>query len=236
MSIRISGANTGGTSTFFVGDSASGFYVWGAQLEAGLFASSYIPTTSSVARSADVCSITGTAFSSIYNQSEGTLFADVKPQLADQNAFFFCVNTTSSNNMHCISKTNTGLSNGKRWAGLTNLTGLSIQSFILTPTDVAVSRSRLAYAYKLNNFAFANSGSIAGTDTNGALPVPTAMRIGARDDGYSINGHLGSIRYYRKRIVDSSLQTLTAVVTNTITYNGVQIQYNSSDNGLQITS
>ena len=225
-----------GVTTSYTGDGTSGIYIWGAQLEVGLFATSYIPTvTNTVARSADVCSITGTAFSRIYNQAEGTLFADVKPQLADQNAFFFCVNTTASNNMHCICKTNASLSGGKRWAGLTNLVGLNIQSLILTPTDAAISRSRLAYAYKLNDFAFANSGSIVGTDTNAMLPAPTAMRIGARDDGFSINGHLGSIRYYPKRIVDSSLQALTAIVTNTITYNGVQIQYNSSDNGLQIT-
>ena len=54
------------------------FYVWGAQIEEGSFATSYIPTaSSSVTRAADVAEITGTNFSSFYNQSEGTVFAEV---------------------------------------------------------------------------------------------------------------------------------------------------------------
>jgi hypothetical protein len=52
------------------------FYVWGAQLEAGAYASSYIPTLStSVTRVADAASKTG--ISSLIGQTEGTLFVEV---------------------------------------------------------------------------------------------------------------------------------------------------------------
>jgi hypothetical protein len=48
-----------------------------AQLEAGGFATSFIPTAgAAVTRAPDVAQITGTNFSSWYNQTEGTLFAD----------------------------------------------------------------------------------------------------------------------------------------------------------------
>jgi hypothetical protein len=51
--------------------------IWGAQLEAGANATSYIPTTSaSVTRNADVISKTG--ISSLIGQTEGTLFLDTK--------------------------------------------------------------------------------------------------------------------------------------------------------------
>ena len=184
-------------------------YIFGAQVEAGSFPTSYIPTTTaSVIRSADVCSITGGDFTGMYNQPEGTLFADVTPQTVDQNSFVFGVNTTSFNSSHGIYKINATVSAaGKRWVGTTiNATG---QAEIVTSTDVAVSKSRLAYAYKLNDFAFAANGSLVGTDTSGTVPSPTAMRIGSRDDGRAINGHLEAVRYYRKRLPNAKLQTIT---------------------------
>jgi hypothetical protein len=51
-------------------------YIWGAQLEAGSYPTSYIPTTSaSVTRNADVISKTG--ISSLIGQTEGTMFLDI---------------------------------------------------------------------------------------------------------------------------------------------------------------
>jgi len=72
-----------GTSTYTINafqtfDSPSSpttIYVWGLQMEAGSYATSYIPTTSaSVTRNADVISKTG--ISSLIGQTEGTLFLD----------------------------------------------------------------------------------------------------------------------------------------------------------------
>jgi len=54
-----------------------GVYLYGAQLEAGAFPTSYIPTTAStVTRSADNASMTGTNFSSWYNQTESTILCN----------------------------------------------------------------------------------------------------------------------------------------------------------------
>jgi hypothetical protein len=60
----------------YSGATARDIYLWGAQVEAGSYATSYIPTTSSSAtRVADACSKTG--ISSLIGQTEGTLFAEV---------------------------------------------------------------------------------------------------------------------------------------------------------------
>jgi hypothetical protein len=57
----------------YTGDGYSGIYIWGAQLEAGAFPTSYIPTVASqVTRSADSASMTGTNFSDWYRADEGT--------------------------------------------------------------------------------------------------------------------------------------------------------------------
>jgi hypothetical protein len=199
-----------GTATSYLGDGTSGIHVWGAQLEAGSFATSYIPTTTgSVVRSADVCSITGGDFNNFYNQSEGTLFADATPQTVDQLAVVVGVNTTASTASHFIYKVNASINGiGKRW-GAQTVSIFGAQTAITTTTDVAVSRARLAYAFKLNDFAFAYAGSIVGTDNSGTIPTPTAMRIGARDDGLQINGHIAAIRFYKKRLPNEKIQSLT---------------------------
>jgi hypothetical protein len=62
-----------GGSTTYTGDGTSGIYIYGAQLEAGAFATSYIPTTTtSLTRNADGASMTGTNFSSWYNSTQGS--------------------------------------------------------------------------------------------------------------------------------------------------------------------
>ena len=198
------------TVSSYTGDGSSGILVWGAQVELGSFATSYIPTTTaSVIRSADVCSITGSDFSGFYNQPEGTLFADVTPQTVAQASVVLAVNTASFQNAHLIYKIDSTINTaGRRWAGQTSV-GPTAQTAIVTSTDVAIARSRLSYAYKLNDFAFAYTGGIVGTDNLGTIPSPTAMRIGSRDDGLSINGHLAAIRYYKKRLSNARLQTIT---------------------------
>ena len=57
-----------------VGSTSGNVYIYGAQLEAGSFPTSYIPTTTAaVTRSADICQITGGDFSGFWNQTEGSV-------------------------------------------------------------------------------------------------------------------------------------------------------------------
>jgi hypothetical protein len=61
----------------YTGNGVDGIFVWGAQLEAGSNATSYIPTVASaVTRNADVISKTG--ISDLINSREGVLFANIK--------------------------------------------------------------------------------------------------------------------------------------------------------------
>lgn len=63
-------------ATSYQGNGTSGIIPWGGQVEAGAFATSYIPTTTtSLTRNADVVSMTGTNFSSWFNASQGAFVA-----------------------------------------------------------------------------------------------------------------------------------------------------------------
>jgi len=65
----------------YTGDGTSGVYIWGAQLEQGAVATSYIPTSgSTVTRAADNLDITGSDFTNFYNTSEGTFYVEFTPK------------------------------------------------------------------------------------------------------------------------------------------------------------
>jgi hypothetical protein len=66
---------TTGRVASFAGDGINGIYAWGAQLEAGSYPTSYIPTTSAtVTRNVDQLYKQG--ISSLIGQTEGTLYID----------------------------------------------------------------------------------------------------------------------------------------------------------------
>ena len=70
-------ANADGV-TSYTGNGFSGVHIWGAQLEAGSFATSYIATTSaSATRTTDLAIMDGANFNSWYNRAQGTLYANI---------------------------------------------------------------------------------------------------------------------------------------------------------------
>jgi hypothetical protein len=195
----------------YVPDTTAGLgdgFAWGAQVEVGPFATSYIPTTTgTLARGADVCSITGGAFSRFYNQPEGTLFAGVTPQSVAQIAVVVGVNTTTYLNSHFIYKSDsTANAAGLRWVGSSPATPtVNIPSTM----DVATTFAKIAYAYKSGSFAMAYNNILAGTSSSTFTSNPTAMWIGSREDGIPINGHISEVKYFKKRLPDAKLQALT---------------------------
>ena len=80
------------------GVSGSGLYIYGIQLEAGNYVSSYIPTMgTSETRAADSCSVTGV--SDVIGQTEGTLYFEGSVKSDGANVVFFeIVNGTDSSN------------------------------------------------------------------------------------------------------------------------------------------
>ena len=87
--------STDGTTTSYTGTTGSGVYIWGAQLETGSGASSYIPTGASQAtRNADSCVMTGTNFSSWFaGATEGVFYAEYEAPRSLGTADYFCLGT-----------------------------------------------------------------------------------------------------------------------------------------------
>jgi hypothetical protein len=177
-------------------------FAWGAQLEAGSFPTSYIPTTTaSVVRSADVCSITGSDFTGFYNQSEGTLFANIQSTgSGDRRPVAFDIgNNSQFYNFYATS----ALSRYAQASG-------SLGSFTMAGT---VPSTPLLYAgtLKHGDYSLALNGSIVGSSAVSLGATFTTLRIGAGGGGGGqfLCGHLASIRYYKKRLSNAKLVTIT---------------------------
>jgi hypothetical protein len=188
----------------FVGASTIGHsaYVWGAQLEAGAFATSYIPTiASTVTRSADVATITGSLFSQWYRQDEGSFIADAVYAVAVNLGDRFTTQTddgTANNRLLTTVDVAAVDVGGVRQATLDGG----------TPLDGA--SNKLAFAYKANDFAVSLNSAAVVTDTSGTLPTVNRLTIGSRTGGASyFNGWLRSIRYVPVRAADFQLQQVT---------------------------
>jgi hypothetical protein len=68
-----------GTTVSYLGNGTSGVFLWGAQLEAGAYPTSYIPTSSaSVTRNADVISRGNIFTNGLITASGGTWFVDLR--------------------------------------------------------------------------------------------------------------------------------------------------------------
>jgi hypothetical protein len=192
-----------------VSGAITAFLIWGAQFEVGSFATSYIPTTTgTLARGADVCSITGGDFNNFYNQSEGTLFLNAVPPFESQLAYPLMVNTTGNSQAHRIARSNEFGAGSKRWVALTT-TNAGLEGAIFTSGSITTTNVKAAYAFKLNDNAFAVNNVFVGTDTTVTMPNPTSMRIGGNDGANVLNGHIAAARFYKKRLPNAKLQALT---------------------------
>ena len=197
---------TGNNNTTYAGDGTSGLLLWGAQLEAGSFATSYIPTTTSaLARSADVCSITGAAFSGFYNATEGTSFVSAIRYTNFANPRSLAItNSTSGNRAEQVRGTN--VEEIGYYAG-----GSFLHSLSLSAATVGVNY-RIAHAMAANNFAASMNGASPVVNNSGVMVTADRMIIGANFQGSTAfhNGTIAAMRYYKKRLPNAKLQALTA--------------------------
>ncbi len=197
-----------------VQDSGAGgtnVYLWGAQLEAGSFPTSYIPTTSaSVTRTADSAVMTGTNFSSWYNQSEGTFVVSASVNYtAPANSDISCVisadDGTSSNRIQYFRANNSGTP----FAGMVVVAGGAIAANINAGLT-QLQPGKLAGAYAANNFAASLNGLTLVTDVSGNVPTVTQLQIGNGAALNALNGHIRTLQYFPRRLPNTQLQTLTA--------------------------
>jgi hypothetical protein len=181
----------------------TGIYIFGAQLEAGAFPTSYIPTTTAtVTRAADVASITGSSFSSFYNQTEGTVYGEGSTFNTGASSCLVSIDDTTSNNRIQLRRS-TSASTLRMVSS-----GGSIDANLTTGT--ALGANKIATGVSASNQNLVSNGAIAtGITSITPMPTVTQVQIGNGPASTAFNGTIKRLTYWPVRLANTTLQQIT---------------------------
>jgi hypothetical protein len=169
--------------------SAGTFYVWGAQLEAGSYATSYIPTLStSVTRVADAASKTG--ITNLIGQTEGTIF--------------FEVNDFSYNPQVVLFKITGLISSQTRTTNQIRFEGVGYDYFY-TPTQ---KHLKIAAAYTASTIVIYINGTQVHEDTSVTITGGSNLLFNESGTGTEV---LAQALLFKKRLSNDELAALTTL-------------------------
>jgi len=188
------------------GDGTSGIYIWGAQLEAGAFATSYIPTTTtSLTRSADVASVT--TLSPWYNQAQGTFSCEFNTAATTSGANLWETQQTSTSAERIeIGVSSAGVFNPRVVSGGAATVSLTVSLYSFGTTG------KIAFAIQPTNYAASFNSATPITSSDADAPTTQEiLYLGCRNgNAVFLNGYLRRIVYYPRRLSNAELQSITS--------------------------
>ena len=204
------------SSTALTGDGTSGIYAWGAQLEAGSYATSYIPTLgASVTRLADAAYKTG--ISSLIGQTEGTLFREFvhTASVVTNVDTRFSISDNSAANWIFVSVPE----DGTRVRMYVRTASSTYVDLDVAGQFVDGQRYKVAMAYKSGDSAIYINGTQVATNSDGfaspSNPISVAFFSG---DGNStgnvdsdVSHNLSQALLFKTRLTNAQLAELTTL-------------------------
>jgi hypothetical protein len=176
-----------------------------AQLEAGGFATSYIPTTSaSATRAIDVAVIS--TLTPWYNATAGTLYVEGDAGLSVIPCFASIDDTTQSNRIQLRRQSSDTLASFRMRSSSSSG---QIDVSLLSGSATGVNKQIAAFSAGSQSSA-ANGELITGITSLDTIPVVSRLDIGNGVGSNILNGYIRQITYYPRRMSDAELQSLTA--------------------------
>jgi len=199
-------------SDTYQGNGTSGVYIYGAQLEAGTYPTSYIPTSgSTVTRVAETCS--QTPASGVIGQTEGTIYVKYNFDATIDNSGgsdrdIVSISTNSSNNIKIVHYGN-GSSSYNKKVYLYSVVGGSYVVTISSPTQSS-GLMKVACGYKNNDYVLYVNGVQIGTDTSASVPTCSIVGLGKLSNILTPTP-INETKLYNTRLSNSELATLTTI-------------------------
>ena len=197
------GLSVDGTSQSYTGNGYSSIYAWGAQLEAGSFPTSYIPTVASqVTRSADSATMPTTGW---FNPAQGTAYCstNVNSNVLPTNGFLFAFNNGNYTDSW-YTEYNNGFINSNMYVNSVFGTAISIVS---NPNKTVSS-----YINNIKTLETNGGSSVSNSYQSPALSAINALKLGGQQGGASraLNGCITKFTYYPQALSNAELQEMTS--------------------------
>lgn len=176
--------------------------VWGAQVELGSFASSYIATTTTaVTRNADILTYTGGDAPNLK-----TLMAGFKREVGPNTTGFICSLDDKTTSVWALAYL-TDATN-VQFAGQQGVTQwVTNASNAYTPG----ANSKVAWSQAANDIKMAKDGVAQTQDTSATVPTTTVLSVGHYGGGQGqLSGNVGPIYGWTRNFSQSELNAVTA--------------------------
>lgn len=188
--------------------------VWGAQLEAGANATSYIPTVAAtVTRNADVISKTG--ISSLIGQTEGTMFFDGivnNIQNSGTNILNTNKNPIAASQIALTKVRSTKKIRFEQFFGNGTFGNIRLDS---TNTFANGTRTKVAIRYKSGNFAMYINGNLEATSSSTFTNIGTKSELFLNDSttlySFQESVSFNSVALWKETLSNTELAQLTTI-------------------------
>jgi hypothetical protein len=202
--VTTNSVTTFGDAGFFVPQTCE---IWGAQLEAGAYATSYVKTeAAAVTRLADAASKTG--ISSLIGQTEGAFFAELTFQSGAIPIFIGSSVSGSASEATYIEFDGSTMVSWIYKGGV-------LQAQMSASGFTNGQNFKLAVGYKLNDFALYVNGVQRATDTSGdvstSLTNLTLNTYPLIPSTFQYNGKYAQFLLFKTRLTNAQLAELTAL-------------------------
>jgi hypothetical protein len=187
-------------------------YIWGAQLEALPYATSYIPTLTGSTETRATETATGAGSADLINSTEGVLYAEIAALVDDQSYRYITLSDGTNGNYIVIRYYNIANKIAAFIVNSYSVIGSTSHSF--SPSETITDFHKVAYKWKANDFALWIDGTEVSTQSSGTTFSSNVLNKLQFNEGDGIGkdfyGKCKALAVFNEALSDSELTQLTS--------------------------